>query len=104
VIEPEEKNSILPDKFELGPARPNPFNSTVTFDYKVPYECDLEIAIYDIIGNKIRVLFDGARGSGIYTEIWDGKDRNDRTVASGTYLYRLKADDYEETRKMTFLK
>ncbi|MGC9315785.1 MAG: right-handed parallel beta-helix repeat-containing protein, partial [bacterium] len=104
VIEPENKSSILPEEFELGPARPNPFNSTVTFDYKVPMECDIEIAIYDILGNKIRILYDGVRGSGIYSEVWDGKDDKGRTVASGTYLYRLKADDYEETRKMTFLK
>ncbi len=104
VIEPEDKNSILPNEFELGPARPNPFNCTVTFDYKVPVECEIEIAIYDILGNKIRILFDGTRGSGIHSEVWDGKDDKGRTVASGTYLYRLKADDYEETRKMTFLK
>ncbi len=104
VIEPEDKSSILPEEFELGPARPNPFNSTVTFDYKVPVECEIEIAIYDILGKKIRLLFDGNRGSGLHSEVWDGKDDKGRTVASGTYLYRLKADDYEETRKMTFLK
>ena len=104
VIEPEDKSSVLPEEFELGPARPNPFNSTVTFDYKVPVECDIEIAIFDILGNKIRILFDGTRGSGLHSEVWDGKDDKGRTVASGTYLYRLKADDYEETRKMTFLK
>lgn len=104
VIEPENKSSILPEEFELGPARPNPFNSTVTFDYNVPMECDIEIAIYDILGNKIRILFDGTRGTGLHSEVWDGKDDKGRTVASGTYLYRLKADDYEETRKMTFLK
>jgi len=104
VIEPEEKNSILPDEFELGPARPNPFNNTVSFDYMVPYECEVEIAIYDIIGDKVRIIYDGIRGRGIHSEVWNGKDDKGRTVSSGIYLYRLKAYDYEETRKMTFLK
>ncbi|MCK5843122.1 MAG: T9SS type A sorting domain-containing protein, partial [Victivallales bacterium] len=105
VIADLEKNGrTLPLSFELGAAVPNPFNSTVSFEYTIPYDCEIEIAVFDLLGKSVCVLFDGDQTQGTHRIFWKGQDNNGYILPSGTYLYRLKAEDYEETKKMTLIK
>ena len=55
-------------------------------------------------GRLVRTLVDEVREPGTYTVFWDGKDEAGRQVSSGVYLYRMKATDFVQTRKMVLLK
>jgi len=101
---PEKKEDKLPRQYSLGNAIPNPFNNSVAFEYSLPCESDVKIEIFNIIGKNIIVLFDGKQQAGVYRATWDGIDNSGHGCSSGTYLYRLKTDDYEETKKMTLIK
>jgi predicted lipoprotein with Yx(FWY)xxD motif len=83
---------------------PNPFNPStrITFGLKEPAAVSLRI--YDAAGRLVRVLVEGTRPAGIYSELWDGMDNGRRAVASGLYFYRLDAGSFSQTRKMVLLR
>ena len=95
---------VLPDKFSLGSAVPNPFNSTVAIEIDVPKDADVTFEIFNILGEKVITLVDEELERGRYKVVWDGVDRNGMEIPSGTYLYRLRSEDFEETKKMTLVK
>ena len=104
IAEPDEKKQSLPIRFELGAAIPNPFNNTVSFEYTIPFDCEIEIEIFDVLGRGVRKLVDGPQTTGVHRVSWNGKDNEGDGVPSGTYLYRLKTEDFEKTKKMTLIK
>jgi chitodextrinase len=84
---------------------PNPFNPRTLIQYAVPSRTHVELSIYDVQGRLVRRLVDEAQdGPAQYQAPWDGTADSGRLVASGVYYYRLKAGDFEETRRMTLLK
>jgi len=94
----------LPQTFSLQQNFPNPFNPVTTIQYRVPGRTQVELAIYDLTGKKLKTLVNTTQESGIKTITWDGKDNRGQTVAAGVYVYRLQAGDYVETKKMVLLK
>ena len=62
------------------------------------------LVVYNLAGQKVRILLDEEMIPGDYQAIWDGKDDNDKKVSSGIYFYRFKAGDNSETKKMIMLK
>ncbi len=93
----------IPMSFTLYPAYPNPFNPQTTIRYDVPHETDVSIVIYDLQGRRVRTLVDEQK-SGSHKVIWDGTNSAGGKVASGLYLYHIKAGDFSETHKVTLLK
>lgn len=83
---------------------PNPFNSTVAIEIDVPKDADVTFEIFNILGEKVITLVDEELERGRYKVVWDGVDRNGMEIPSGTYLYRLRSEDFEETKKMTLVK
>jgi len=104
IAAPDERKQSLPIRFELGAAIPNPFNNTVSFEYSIPFDCEIEIKIFDVLGKIVRTLVDGPQKRGVYKISWNGTDNIGKPVSSGTYLYRLKSEDFEESKKMTLIK
>ncbi len=107
----KEDNTSLPKKISLSQNYPNPFNPATTIPFQVrslefgvgrPVHTSL--TIYNLTGQKVRVLLDEEMIPGDYQAIWDGKDDNDKKVSSGIYFYRFKAGDNSETKKMIMLK
>lgn len=94
----------LPRSFALEQNYPNPFNPTTTIRYRISRPHEVEISIYNLLGQQLVTLESGYRTPGIYETTWDGTDSRGRSVASGFYLYRITAGDYSETRKMLLLK
>jgi len=97
--------------FSLEQNYPNPFNSITTIPFTVHGKLKTEgrplhttLKIYNILGQKVRTLLDEKKKPGCYEIVWDGKDEKGNEVGSGVYLYRLKAGDYEKTKKMILLK
>jgi hypothetical protein len=83
---------------------PNPFNPTTRVAFGLAAPSNVSLRIYDAAGRLVRVLAEGARPAGNYSELWDGRDSGGRAVASGIYFYRLTAGAFTETKKMALLR
>jgi hypothetical protein len=92
--------SRLPSANALYDNSPNPFNPTTTIRYALKESMQTSITIYNSLGQKVRTLIDRPQSMGMHTVMWDGRDDGGRTVSSGVYLYRLKAGNFTQTRKM----
>jgi hypothetical protein len=89
---------------ELQANYPNPFNPQTAIAFTLAAPGRVRLDVFDARGQLVRALIDETRPSGRYQAIWDGTDVGGRRVASGLYLYRLRAGDYESVRKMTVVK
>ena len=95
----------LPPLVQLEQNAPNPFNPGTTIAYTVPAGGgEVHLEIRDVAGRLVRVLVDGVRPQGRQAAYWDGTAADGRIVAAGVYLYRLRAEGVDETRKAVMLK
>jgi hypothetical protein len=95
---------FLPQSYRLNQNYPNPFNPETEISYTLPKGGYVSLTVFNLLGEKVRTLVDRFQGAGDYYVRWDGTDASHKTVASGVYLYRLKAGDYNEIKKMILLK
>jgi hypothetical protein len=95
---------LTPTRFALGLNHPNPFNPETAITYELPYKTAVELVVYDLLGQKIRTLVTGPGDSGSHRVLWDGRDDVGRAVASGVYVYLLKAGAFSAARKMVLLR
>jgi len=79
---------------------PNPFNLTTRIVYTVPSPQQVEITVYNVLGNSIRTLFNGISPSGKNKIDWNGKDNNGNVVGSGIYFYKIQMKDISFNGKM----
>ena len=98
-----EPPSVVED-FALGQNYPNPFNPSTTINYSVEQAGKVELKIYNMLGQVVRTLLQGSKQAGDYSVVWDGKDDLGSEVASGLYVCKLVAGDFQSTRNMVFLK
>jgi len=96
----------LPGRFALEPNYPNPFNRSTMIRFALPENEMVKLEVFNLMGQKVATLVRGAREAGTYTIHWDGRDDDGRQLASGVYLYRLRAGDGKqvETRKLLLLR
>ena len=83
---------------------PNPFNPGTRIDFQLLTPEKVRLAVYDIRGRLVRVLFDAPLPAGDAAVRWDGTDRLNRPVQSGIYIYRLETPSFSESRKMTLVR
>lgn len=83
---------------------PNPFNPETTIRFSLKQAMPARLSIYNLKGQLVKTLVDGQLTEGMHNAVWNGKDNNNRSVASGVYFYRLKAGSYVSTRKMILTK
>jgi hypothetical protein len=95
---------VLPTTFDVAQNYPNPFNPTTTINYQVPQVSDVNLVVYNILGQKVRTLVNDRMEPGYHSVVWDGRNEDGRTVASGIYIYRFEASDYTKTLKLMLLK
>jgi len=93
-------------KYESFSNYPNPFNPSTTISFNISRELNeqIEIAIYNLIGQKIKTLVSDQFPVGQHSVVWNGRDYNGKSVSSGIYFYKLKTDNYEKTKRMVLLK
>ena len=90
---------IKPDKFMLFQNFPNPFNPSTTIKFYLPTNELVTIKLFNIMGEKIETLVEGNIPSGQHEIQW-----NANHLASGTYIYRMQAGEFSESRKMILQK
>ena len=101
----EETDGAQPQRLVLGQNYPNPFNSGTTVRFSIPEgPARVDLEIYSLTGQKILSLVRGELSPGEYAMHWDGRDQSGRELASGAYLYRLRAGTQVETRRMLLLR
>lgn len=94
----------LPTKFELKQNAPNPFNPMTTIRLALPKASEWNISVFDVQGRLVK-HFDGQAGGPGYVDVqWNGTDDRGAPVASGVYLYRVRADHFVDVKKMVLLK
>jgi hypothetical protein len=97
--EEEESIETAPEVFELVQNYPNPFNPSTTISFSLPENSMVTLKIYDITGSEVAVLVNDFRNAGVHQVKFDAS-----ALSSGTYLYRITAKDFTETRKMILAK
>ena len=98
-----DETTATPITFALGANYPNPFNPATTIPVSVPGVDDVDVTIYNILGQPVRQVWNGPLVAGEHRLTWDGRDTGGQAVAAGVYLYRLQAGDQMRLRKMVKL-
>jgi hypothetical protein len=94
----------IPERFELFANYPNPFNPQTNIRFALPKPVTVRLAIYNILGQKVKNFEEGRTPAGIHELIWDGRNDKGITVSSGVYFYRLDAGEFSDTKKMLLLR
>ncbi len=99
-----EAEISVPNIFQLSQNHPNPFNPTTTIQFSIPVESQVELRIFNLLGEEINVLTNAFYNAGNHQLTFDAAN-----LASGNYLYTIEAVDgsgniFRQTKKMTILK
>ena len=103
----DSNNNNIPSQFFISQNYPNPFNPETKIRVGIPDEKDIgeiSIKVYDIMGQKVKTLYQGHLEPGMHTIKWDGSDASGKRVSGGTYFYYLKSNKFHQIKKMVFLK
>jgi hypothetical protein len=92
------------EEFALYQNYPNPFNPSTEITFRLKKSSDVELKIFDILGNEIKTLLDENKPVGSYSIKWNGENNSGALANSGTYFYRLYADNFTSAKKMILLK
>ena len=94
-----------PEAFALANNYPNPFNPATTIKYALPQAADVQLTVYNVVGQPVRTLVADHQSAGRYVVEWDATNNNGHSLASGMYFYRLQAgEEFLEIKKMLLLK
>lgn len=99
-----EEDFATPNQYALFQNYPNPFNPSTNIEFVLFKSGQVEIEIFNILGQKVRTLVNSHLKAGHKVVDWDGKDDQGREVTSGLYFYRIQAGDFVESKKMLLLK
>ena len=95
----------LPAAFSLADNFPNPFNPATTIKYALPQAVDVELTVYNVVGQVVRTLVAEHQSAGRYVVEWDATNDSGHSLSAGMYFYRLQAgEEFLEVKKMLLLK
>lgn len=104
IISKNDDNNLLPSQFVLYQNYPNPFNSSTTIKYDLPYSSQVELKIFNILGEEIRTLINSFEIAGSKKINWNGKNDLGNNVSSGVYFYTFRTNRILQTKKMIIIK
>jgi hypothetical protein len=94
----------MPTEFSLSQSYPNPFNPICVISYALPSDCQVKLVVYNLLGQRVKVLVDEHQNAGYKSVTWDGKDSQGQELASGIYFYRIEAGNFVQSKKMMLMK
>ncbi|MCF7809457.1 T9SS type A sorting domain-containing protein [bacterium] len=94
-----DKDSVIPQKFALGDAYPNPFNSTTVIPFAMPQAADVSLALYDLEGRMVTELISGRMSVGNHSVVLEAGD-----LTAGIYICRLESAEFSAVRKVVLVK
>jgi Secretion system C-terminal sorting domain len=90
---------VVPSQYVLYQNYPNPFNPTTTIKFNLPQAGEVNLTVYNVLGQKVMTLANGMLEAGFHSV-----EFNASNLASGTYIYRLQALNFVQTKKMILVK
>ncbi|MCF7911195.1 MAG: T9SS type A sorting domain-containing protein [Candidatus Cloacimonetes bacterium] len=99
-----EDENLLPEMPVLMANYPNPFNPETTFSFSLPQAANIELAVYNIKGAKVKTIVSGYLEAGNHDKVWNGRDESNNQVSSGVYFYKLKTERHTTTKKCVLMK
>jgi peroxiredoxin len=94
-----EFDNELPQQVRLHQNYPNPFNPSTNIQFELDQTSEIELAIYDVIGNKLSTIASGSYAAGTHSVSWNASN-----FPSGVYLYRLQTATQSFTQRMLLVK
>lgn len=95
----DERDEIIPAKFELRQNYPNPFNPVTSIQYSVAGDQLVSLKVYDLLGREVATLVNERQPAGHYRVTFDA-----RNLGSGIYFYKLSVGEFIQTRKMVLMR
>ncbi len=93
-----------PAQHRLGDSYPNPFNPAVVLPLDLATDAaEVSLTVYDVLGRRVRQVWQGPLGAGNHRLVWDGRDEQGKDVAAGVYIYQVEIDGQVEAKKTTKL-
>lgn len=111
-VDEDDETNAIPHSLQLFANYPNPFGKKITggavtmetaISFAIPQSNHVHLAVYDILGRKIRTLVDDTMQAGEWTIKWDSRDQAGQSVAGGVYFYRITSGVQTITKKMLLL-
>ena len=106
-IDPTSVDPIIdgiPNQYILFQNYPNPFNPETQIRFGLPEPNFVELRIYNMRGNEIRILVKDKKAAGMNTVAWDGKDSRGNQVASGVYIYQIRTNEFVDSKKLILMR
>ncbi len=103
-LEEGEEDTPISNNFTLNSNYPNPFNPSTIISFSIPEDTKVNLKVYNIKGQVVKTLLKEQIESGEHRITWDGKDNNNKQVASGIYFYKISAGKETKVKKMLLLK
>lgn len=104
LLDADDLDQPLPREFSLQQNFPNPFNPATVINFTVPSASNVEISVFNVLGEKVRILADKMYAAGEHAVVWDGTDAGGAQVSSGVYFYRMVTGKFTATRKMALVR
>ncbi|MFA6598842.1 MAG: choice-of-anchor J domain-containing protein, partial [Ignavibacteriaceae bacterium] len=98
-VDVKDNSAEIPTEYVLTQNYPNPFNPTTKISYSIPSNSNVTIKIFDALGRIVATLVNEEKTAGKYTVEFNGSN-----LSSGVYFYRLKAENFVDTKKLMLLK
>jgi hypothetical protein len=96
-VEAGSPDVVLRTDFQVG--RPNPTSGIMTFNYQLAKDAKASLKVYNLAGQLVHTLVEGAVPAGTHETVWNGRTDSGKRVPSGVYLVRFEAGDYRATKK-----
>ena len=106
----EQMTAVMPSmvarpvQHRLGDSYPNPFNPAVVIPLDLATDAaQVSLTVYDVLGRRVRQLWQGSLRVGTHRFTWDGRDEAGKVVAAGMYVYQVEIDGQVQAKKTTKL-
>lgn len=103
-VDESRETSSVPTEFSLAQNYPNPFNPTTQIEYDLPEAVRVTLKVFNTLGQEVAVVHDALMPAGHHVTTWDGKSSAGADVATGLYIYQLKAGSFQDAKKMMLLR
>jgi hypothetical protein len=102
ILKCEEKD--MPCHFILEQNYPNPFNPITTIRYSLSQSTQIRIAVFNELGRRVRILYDGYQQTGMQLLQWNGRDDGGQLLTSGVYICRIQTEQYRQSIKLLVMR
>jgi hypothetical protein len=99
-----DESGLTPFEFALHQNYPNPFNPETNIQFDVAENSDVNVSIFNIMGQKVATLVNGNMDAGIYHIKWNGLSDKGISLPSGMYFYKMKSSEYQSVKKLVLVK